>query len=116
MSLSRGSRKSFSSPEVRMRGALLSAGSTRYLFADLCQEPDISSIAGAGGPPLTTEWTWSACPPTNWTDLVKRCEPAIHPPGSLSTCSWQRDVVQFYGARRGKARQSTRYRDTALAG
>src|SRR5689334_9885758 len=62
MSLSSGSRQCFSSPEVRMRGALLSTGSTPYLVADLCQELDTCSTPGRGAAPSATEKTCSACP------------------------------------------------------
>src|SRR6516162_3006843 len=55
MSLSSGSRECFSSPDVRMRGALLSTGSTPCLVADLCQELDTSSISGGDGAPSATK-------------------------------------------------------------
>src|SRR5438874_2546752 len=62
MSLSSSPRKCFSSPDVRMHGALLSAGSTPCLVADLCQELDTSSTPGRGAAPSATEQTYSACP------------------------------------------------------
>jgi hypothetical protein len=42
-----GSRKCFSSPAVRTRGAVLSAGSILYVFAERCQELRHSSLRGA---------------------------------------------------------------------
>jgi hypothetical protein len=47
-----GPRESFSSPAVRIRGALLSTGST--LFVERCQELDSSSMSGAGAAPCAT--------------------------------------------------------------
>src|SRR5262245_28266675 len=62
ISLSSGSREYFSSPDVRMRGALLATGSTPYLVADRCHELDISSAPDKGAAPSATEQTCSACP------------------------------------------------------
>ncbi len=52
MRLPSGSRKSFSSPAVRMRGALLSTGST--LLVERCQELDSSSMSAVGAAPCAT--------------------------------------------------------------
>ena len=51
MRLSSGSRESFTSPVVRMRGALLSRGST--LFVERCQELDSSPVPGTAAPCVT---------------------------------------------------------------
>ena len=52
-------KSSASSPVVRMRGALLSRGST--LFVERCQEFDSSPVPGAAAP-CVTRWTRSADP------------------------------------------------------
>src|SRR5262245_16556441 len=60
-----------------MRGALLSAGSTPYFFADLCQEVDTCSTPGGGAAPSAIEQTCSACPVAVSSELAQRSEVAI---------------------------------------
>src|SRR6478736_901083 len=77
MSLSNGSRRCFSSPEVRMCGGLLSTGSTPYLVADLCQEFDTSSIPDSDAAPSTTVKTCWACPAKVPSEAEDRTEGPI---------------------------------------
>src|SRR6185436_6563453 len=91
MSLSNGSRRCFSSPEVRICGGLLSTGSTPYLVADLCQELDTSSMPGSdaappgsdaappgsdAGPSTTVKTCW-ACPAKVPSEAEDRTESPI---------------------------------------
>src|SRR5215467_16107270 len=77
ISASSGSREYFSSPDVRMRGALLSTGSTPYLVADRCHELDISSAPDKGAAPSATEQTCSACPAKVTSESEDRSETPI---------------------------------------
>jgi hypothetical protein len=84
---------------VRMRGALLSAGLTPYLFADLCQELDTSSVPDGGVAPSATEYTCSACRATVSSERAERSEIVM----TARSPRFQRDGAKCAGAANGAA-------------